>query len=234
MGRRSAGHHTRRERSANDRFKLRAGRAFPVALVLSAGVHAASIGLPGFETRVSPDDAPGVLQVIETVELAPIVTGAPPPPELAPPASPELPAEVGLAVPNLDLPALALSLLPAFEPPPPPASITKNEELKQYHSFMPTMVAPELKNRRRVQREFERRIPFSVRDAGIDWRVVLLLWIDQDGTVQKHVVKSSSGSRAFDRAVEEHLIAMLLFRPTLWHGRPIASVVELPFSFHAR
>jgi TonB family protein len=136
-------------------------------------------------------------------------------------------------MPQLELPWFQFPVFELPPLPPPHPSVTRAEKLKRYQSFMPTMVAPELKNRREVRREFRRRIPSSVRAAGVDGRVELLLWIDEEGTVQNHEIKKSSGSRDFDMAVQD-LVPLLKFRPTTWHGRPVAAVVVLPFTFDVR
>jgi TonB family protein len=195
------------------------------------------MGLPRFETEVRAKHVPRSLQIIDPIEVEPMAPDGPLQPDLARPAAPRLPQVFGPVEAVMDLVEVEVAQFPVFELPPLPPSVTKaladDEKFRRYETLMPTMVTPELQNRRQVQREFERRIPSSIRYGGADGQVKLLVWIDEEGTVQKHMLSQPSGSRSFDRAVEQ-LVALLKFRPTHWHGRPIASVVELPFSFDAQ
>jgi TonB family protein len=209
---------------------------FPVALALSAAVHAAAMGLPRFETETWAKPVPGAMQLIDPLELQPLTAETRLPPRVARPAVPEPPPAIGLGefVPDPAGAEVEVALVPVFEVPELPASVTdalaQRAEFMRYQSLMPTMVAPELENRSRIQREFERRIPYSLLHGRKAGQVRLLLWIDEQGTVRKHELRHTTGSRSLEQTVEA-LVALLKFRPTHWHGRPIASVVELPFTF---
>jgi TonB family protein len=97
---------------------------------------------------------------------------------------------------------------------------------------VPNSVAAWLKNHERIQRELERRYPPQMRLNGVEGRVELQLWIDDEGKVLRHAVTSATNS-AF-RKVAEQVIPLLDIAPPISRGVPVAAVLDLPIVFRIR
>jgi TonB family protein len=84
-------------------------------------------------------------------------------------------------------------------PPPPAASLDPSEK----PSFIPYDVAPRLKNPVEIQRLLQRTYPPQLREAKVEGKVVLWIYIDDHGNVLKSHVQRSSGYIAMDRVAQE-------------------------------
>jgi len=105
-------------------------------------------------------------------------------------------------------------------PPPPEVGPT----------FTPFTVAPFLKNTAEVGRALRREYPSSLRDAGIGAQVLIWLFIDETGRVQRSVLKTSSGFDTVDEAAMR--VAMLMeFSPALNRDRNVPVWVAVPVDF---
>lgn len=173
---------------------------------------------------VEPPEPDPVRPLPPPVPSEPPEPPAPPPPPRAPEA-PELQAIVWISAE--DLIEEARVERPRFEAP---AADPEAAKLARFRPFMPNMVKPELRNRREVRRALERRWSRAMQAAGIQGRVVLLLWIDEDGAVQKCEVELSSGSDALDDAAVA-ATGVMAFRPALNMGEPVAVIASMPVSF---
>jgi protein TonB len=91
-------------------------------------------------------------------------------------------------------------------------------------------VAPWLKNGPAVARTLAREYPAPLRDAGIGGQVLLWLLIDQTGTVDRALVKTSSGFEALDAAAMRVAVTME-FTPALNRDRRIPVWVAIPVDF---
>ncbi len=119
----------------------------------------------------------------------------PPPPELEI-TSPSAPDVAALEV------DLALLEPAASEPIPIGSSSTPlaTSNPTQRPSFIPYDVPPKLENAGEIQRLLERGYPSQLRDAGIEGTVILWIFVDAQGAVQKMEVKESSGYELMDEA----------------------------------
>jgi TonB family protein len=106
---------------------------------------------------------------------------------------------------------------------------TAHVELLRY---VPGNVGAWLKNHERIQRELERRYPQHMRLSGLEGRVELQLWINEQGTVLRYAVKSASNN-AF-RRVAEQVIPLLEIAPPINRGTPVSAVLDLPIVFRIR
>ncbi len=70
-------------------------------------------------------------------------------------------------------------------------------------SFIPYDVAPRLKNPVEIQRLLQRTYPPQLREAKVEGKVVLWIYIDDRGNVLKSHVQRSSGYIAMDRVAQE-------------------------------
>lgn len=90
--------------------------------------------------------------------------------------------------------------------------------------------APELTNRKEVEKALNRSYPGYLQENGVSGRVTLWFLIDEHGIVRKWFLKQSSGFRALDKAALK-VAALMHFRPAINYDRPIAVWVALPVVF---
>ncbi len=133
----------------------------------------------------------GVIGPVETVPAE--IWAAPPVLEISSPDAADVTAvEVDLAL-----------LEPAASEPTP---ITSSSALPatgnptERPTFIPYDVPPKLENPGEIQRLLERGYPSQLRDAGIEGTVILWIFVDDQGAVQKTEVKESSGYEVMDEA----------------------------------
>jgi TonB family protein len=124
------------------------------------------------------------------------------------------PAEIWTAPPELEISSpdavdvtgvqVPLALLePAASEPTPISSssaLPATGNPTERPSFIPYDVPPKLQNPSEIQRLLERVYPSQLRDAGIEGTVILWIFVDEQGAVQKTEVKESSGYEAMDEA----------------------------------
>jgi protein TonB len=160
----------------------------------------------------------------------------PPVPEL--PARPALPVVPEIAEADLILDLDATMPVPDFEAiplpdiPPPPVTATA-DAVPGFEDFVPYSVAPELRNRQQVARALRARYPAFLQSAGIGGEVLFWFWIDEDGVVQHHEIKQSSGRKELDEAALE-VVELMRFSPALDRGKPVRIIVALPIRFEVR
>ncbi len=128
---------------------------------------------------------------VETVPAK--IWTAPPELEIASPDASDITAvEVDLALlepaASEPIPITSSSALPAAGNP------------NQQPTFIPYDVPPKLENPGEIQRLLERGYPAQLRDAGIEGTVILWIFVDGQGVVQKTEVKESSGYEVMDEA----------------------------------
>jgi protein TonB len=156
------------------------------AVSVESGARQAEAG-EGAPSKMAPQDA------AEPEEGAVEVWTAPPLLEIS---SPDAADVAGVQV-NLDL------LEPVASEPTP---ITSSSALPatgnptQRPTFIPYDVPPKLENPGEIQRLLERGYPSQLRDAGIEGTVILWIFVDEQGAVQRTEVKESSGYEVMDEA----------------------------------
>jgi protein TonB len=75
------------------------------------------------------------------------------------------------------------------------------------------------------------RYPETLRQAGVEGRVVVRFVVDTAGRVERGSVAVTSSSHALFTAAVEPLVAGLRFRPAEAGGRRVRQLVEMPFEF---
>lgn len=217
--------------SAHERFKRRSRRWIWPGLVASGLVHGWVIVYgPEFEVdAVRRGAGSGAMHALELVG-AEIAIPAPPAPIRAPAVPRVAPVAVPATISVEESPAISPKLALPEIPTPPSVPAAAEEELAGYVHIMPSMVAPELVNRREVQRLLERRFPMELASSVREAVVVMWFWIDETGAIQKYEIKESSGYAAFDAAAEE-VVERMKFRPAIRNGEPTRVIVALPITF---
>lgn len=225
--------------SANDVFKRRSGSRLILGVAVAALLHLFLIvyGPIAFVVE-SPPPAQTSLHAIAVVTEPEDPRLHEPIPRPAPPALPTAP---DVATPaDIDVAPIELVVDEApgiGEIPPPPESLVHPLdaafEFHEYVHVAPYMVAPELINRREVQRSLERNYPRALQDARIGGTLMVWFWIDENGEVQKYEIRETSGNRLLDEAAER-VIAIMEFRPAMHRGEKIPVIVALPITFQTR
>lgn len=185
-------HPARVGETANDRFKRRASALFSAGIAVAVLLHFAI-----FSLFPRLDATPPVLaaEALAAMDLPPEVEIPPPPQPIARPASPKV-ATVELEE-DLTIAPTTFEANPVERlGPPPDVSPTADDR----PAFIPYDVAPKLKNRAEVLALLEKTYPRSLRNLGIGGRVLLWLYIDEEGRVRDTRVAESSGHEALDRA----------------------------------
>lgn len=101
------------------------------------------------------------------------------------------------------------------------AARAAGEEPGERPRFVPFSVAPELQNPGETSRRLRELYPDSLHRAGIGGTVILEIYVDRSGRVERSRVAESSGHEALDRAARE-VAGGMEFSPALNRDQPRA------------
>lgn len=177
--------------TANDAFKRNASDWLAYGLIGAVAVHFA---LFAFFPNLQAADLSGAGDALETIELPPEVQIPPPPEQISRPATPKVAAAD--ITEDVTIAPTTFESNPVENLPPPP----KTGSPEDRPSFIPYDVPPKLKNPGEIQKLLQRLYPSQLREAGIEGTVVLWIYIDENGGVQKTQVQKTSGYDAMDKA----------------------------------
>lgn len=225
--------------TANDRFKNRSTRRYLAAFVLATLLHLAVLAiLPTVDLEDSPflpSHTMRSLTLMDPIGPPPVIEPIRRPPSPIAP-KPTLPDEVAVPIPVPVIDAPDFDLAFDLTPPPPiaaEAEVGPVDEFSDYEHIVPSMVSPELINRREVQRALERGYPRALQASRIEGTVMVWFWIDEKGEIRKYEIRQSSGHARLDQAAEE-VIGIMKFRPAMDRGEAIKVIVALPITFEVR
>lgn len=207
--------------TANDDFKEKYGTW------VSVGVMAAVVFHFGLFVLAKPFQAAdlGIRSTeIEMVELPPEVEIPPPPQQIPRPATPRV-ATVEVDE-DITIAPTTFESNPVENLPPPPETGRASDR----PSFIPYDTPPRLKNSAEIRRLLERYYPPSLKAAGIGGRVVLWIYVNRQGRVERSVVQESSGHTALDEAAHRVADAMV-FEPAMNRDRVTDVWVSQPVAF---
>jgi TonB family protein len=211
--------------TANETMKRRSAVWLPRSIVLAVLLHAALFAFaPDMTTANVHDARNGEMYVIP-----PEVEIPDPPEEIARPATPvagsiDISTEVTITSTSFE------AWTPEMLAPPP---TTGGGDAEGFQDWLPSMLAPRLLNPEEVERELGRTYPSIMRDAGIGGEVVVTLWLDENGTIVKAEVGSSSGYRSLDEAALK-VVGVMKLAPAQNRGRPVRVIVALPVWYRVR
>ena len=97
-------------------------------------------------------------------------------------------------------------------PPVPPADASRP-------SFIPYDTPPVMRNRDEVVQAITAAYPRELQEAGIGGRVQVWLYIDENGNVENHLTKTSSGHDRLDAAAEA-VAPTMRFKPAVNRNKP--------------
>ncbi|MGH7444422.1 MAG: TonB family protein [Longimicrobiales bacterium] len=98
--------------------------------------------------------------------------------------------------------------------------------------FTPYTIAPELTNREEVSTALEANYPPLLREAGIGGSAIVWLLINENGDVQRSIIKNATGHDALDQAAL-HVANTMEFTPAMNRDQQVAVWVALPIRFTA-
>jgi TonB family protein len=181
---------------AHERFKLDATSRYAASLILAALVHAGALAfLPGLRAP----DLRTRDEALLALDLPPDLRIPQPPEAITKPATPMVTA--------FEIEESVTIGRTTFEANPVPLHAPRMRESEHSLADRPTFVAytqaPELTNREEVIYYLSELYPQWARKARVRVSVLLYLFINEEGTVQRTVIVESSGHDDFDDAAEE-------------------------------
>lgn len=197
-----------------------------VGILLSVAIHVAAVELaPAFQVAGPAYESRG----LEALELPPEVDVPPPPEQIARPATPQV-AEANVSE-EVTIAPTTFEANPAERLPPPPKA--RSAEPSDRPSFIPRDVDPRLKNGGEIQQLLRELYPPQLKSARIGGSVVLWLFVDARGAVERTVVQRSSGYLAFDETAAR-VARNMEFAPAINRDRPIGVWIAQPINFEVK
>jgi protein TonB len=209
--------------SVNQKFKGAHNVRVSIMVLASVALHAAVIQ---FFPRLQAADLSVATKEIAAIELPPEVRIPPPPEQIARPATPRV-ASASVDE-DITIAATTFEDNPVESLPPPPAG-TDPEALP---SYIARDIEPRLRNSDEIRNELRRRYPPDLRDSGIGGRVVLWVFVEEDGTPGTTRLQESSGYAKLDQAAQK-IASRMHFSPAMLRDRPIAVWIAMPITFEA-
>ncbi|WP_419937025.1 energy transducer TonB [Candidatus Palauibacter sp.] len=184
--------------TANDRFKRASPHCTRIGLVAAVFLH---LGLFVLVQPFEAADLGSVTNEIESIRLPPEVRIPPPPEAIARPARPRV-ASVDIS-PDITIAPTTPDRVPRGLPPRPRVPDPSGRP-----TLIPYDTPPVLLNAAEVLQVLEREYPRALRDAGIEGRVELWIYLSGDGIVEQFETKTSSGNPLLDEAAGRVVPAM--------------------------
>lgn len=184
--------------TANDRFKRASTNCTRVGLLVAVFLH---VGLFVLVQPFEAADMGSVTNEIESIRLPPEVRIPPPPETIARPATPRVSA-VDIS-PDITIAPTTPDRVPRGLPPRPPAPDPSDRS-----KLVPYDTPPMLLNVGEVLQVLEREYPPALKDAGIEGRVELWIYLSEEGRVERSEIKTSSGNPLLDEAAGRVVPAM--------------------------
>ena len=206
--------------TANDRFKQASPHWTRVGLLVAVGLH---FGLVIFVQPFEAADMGTVVNEIETIALPPEVRIPPPPEAIRRPATPRVAVDVPE---DFTIERTTFDEAPPGLLPPP----TEGASPADRPSFIPFDTAPVLLNPAEVQQLLQREYPRALREANIEGRVELWLYVNEEGVVENSEVRTSSGNALLDEAAGE-VAPHIRFSPAMTRDKVTAVWVRLWVEF---
>jgi len=211
--------------TANETMKRRSAVWLPRSIVLAVLLHAALFTfVPDMTTANVYDAKNGDMYVIP-----PEVEIPDPPEEIARPAMP-VAGSIDIST-DVTMSSTSFEAWTPEKLAPPPT--TGGGDVDGFRDWLPSMLAPRLLNPEEVERELRRTYPAILRDAGIGGEVDVTLWLDENGTIVKAEVGSSSGYESLDDAALK-VVGVMKLAPAQNRSRPVRVIVTLPVLFRVR
>ncbi len=191
--------------TANERFKESFRSTVAIGMAAAVAAHFALFEL---FPRMQANDLGAAVTELAAIELPPEVRIPPPPDQIARPATPRV--AVAEIEEDVTIAPTTFESNPVESLPPPPATANVADR----PSFIPYTQAPELRNKEEVLSFLKSTYPAMLKQAGVGGTVLLWLYIDEVGQVQRTVLAESSGYEQLDEAAKK-VAAKMQFRPAM-------------------
>lgn len=212
--------------SANNEFKRSYSSFVAIGVILAVGIHFTVFQLvPQFQAA----DMGTAAAQMEAVELPPQVEIPPPPKQVSRPATPKV-AEADISE-DVTISKTTLEANPVEKLPPPPKAGQGSK--KDRPSFIPRDVDPQLQNQAEVQQLLKRFYPPTLREAGIGSTLLVWLYVNKEGRVEKIQLKEPSDYEAFNAAARK-VAKQMSFKPAINRDKPIGVWVQQRISFRVQ
>jgi len=191
--------------TANERFKESFRSTVAIGIAAAVVAHFALFEL---FPRMQANELGAAVTELAAIELPPEVTIPPPLDQISRPATPRVAAaeiEEDVTIAPTTFESNPVESLP---PPPNAADVTDRP------SFIPYTQAPELRNKKEVLAFLKSTYPSMLKQAGVGGTVLLWLYIDDVGQVQRTVLAESSGYEQLDEAARK-VAEKMHFRPAM-------------------
>ena len=211
--------------TANDRLKRGFGNWFWGGIAAAALIHFAVMA---FWPSMEAADVSINSEEIEQIEVVQEFEIPPPPEQIVRPAVPVMSMDVNISE-DITIGEVTFEENPVSELPPPPSG--QGVDLSDQPAFTPREVEPELRNRAEFGRALERAYPATLKDAGIGGRVLLWVFVTENGSVGNVRIYESSGYPQLDQAAEKVMRESARFSPALNRDQQVPVWVALPVTF---
>ncbi len=114
----------------------------------------------------------------------------------------------------------------------PPASTPQNMQVSSLDAETPPPDFVEFEKAPQIIKGVAPRYPESAREAGLEGKVWVKIWVDKTGKPRQSIVQKSS-STVFDQAAIE-AAKQMVFSPAILKGAPTDVWVMIPFDFKLR
>jgi protein TonB len=206
---------------ANDRFKQGYSAVMYLCVILATAIHFAVFELfPQLEAA----DLGVVSEELSAIELPPEVRIPPPPEQIARPATPRVAAAD--VSEDITIAPTTFEDNPVENLPPPPAGA----DPEATPSYIARDVEPRLKNGRDIRRLLERLYPPMLKEAGIGGRVLLWVFVDEQGKAVRSQINTSSGYPALDNTAAQ-IVEQMEFSPAMNRDKPVGVWIAQPIDF---
>ena len=197
--------------TANERFKQSYRSVVAIGIAAAVVAHFTLFEL---FPRMQANELGAAVTELAAIELPPEVTIPPPPDQIARPATPRVAAAE--IEEDVTIAPTTFESNPVENLPPPNAA-----DVTDRPSFIPYTQAPELRNKKEVLAFLKSTYPSMLKQAGVGGTVLLWLYIDDVGQVQRTVLAESSGYEQLDEAARK-VAEKMHFRPAMNRDRTTA------------
>jgi TonB family protein len=218
-----------KHQTANDRLKQSFNSWFWGAVAIAALIHFLVIA---FWPDMTAADYGIRSTELEAVEIQPQVEIPPPPQDIPRPAVPVISTNINIDQ-DITIAEVTFDRNPVENLPPPPTGA--GVDLSDQPAFTPRTVEPRLSDagRQAITRFLERNYPPALRDAGIAGRVVLWVFINEQGAVQNTRVTETSGYPQFDQLAQQ-AVRQVTFSPAMNRDQRVPVWIQLPVQYTTR
>lgn len=209
--------------TANDRFERGYGITTTWCILTATALHFA-VFAANPRLQVAGIDVAG--EEIFAMTLPPDVRIPPPPHSIARPARPRV-SDAAVAE-EITIAPTTFDANPVETLPAPPPVVTEKQERMPFH--VPRDVEPRLLNGTEIAFLLQQNYPRALCEAGIEGKVLLWIFVDENGGSAACRVHTSSGYARLDEAAKE-VVSHMRFAPAMHMDKPVAVWIAQPVEF---